>query len=335
MKIKITRKFSSRRLGRICEEGEEIEADPDWCQSIAKQGFGKITDFTSPLQKNKNILKLKGTQIELIKKKGDKVFLTGHRGYLGSYILEALSQDYDVVGFDLKDGDDILDLDQLQVKMGGCRVVIHGAGIPHPSPQYDFTDYFTSNVMGTLNVCRAAVKSRAWRVVYLSSGAVYGWDTIGKFWPLYLPIDESHPLLTATKKFKGKLCGYAQSKVLAEQVLAWYGTNRFQVLSLRLGPARPQSKFFQFNQRSTLAQREQTLWVNVEPETVARAVRLAIEVNLKIGFEAFNVVEKHTHPDVDLNDYLKQYYPDVPLKEGWQSPQNLLSIEKAERILGL
>ena len=37
--------------------------------------------------------------------------LTGHRGFIGSHLLERLKKNNSVVGFDLKDGHDLLDID--------------------------------------------------------------------------------------------------------------------------------------------------------------------------------------------------------------------------------
>lgn len=40
-----------------------------------------------------------------------KIMLTGHRGFIGSALLERLRKNNQVIGFDLVDGDDLLDVD--------------------------------------------------------------------------------------------------------------------------------------------------------------------------------------------------------------------------------
>jgi len=62
---------------------------------------------------------------------------------------------------------------------------------------------FNVNVLGTFNVLRAAAEAGAKKVIFSSSAAVYGE-------PLYLPVDESHPLKP--------LAPYGVSKAAAE----WY-----------------------------------------------------------------------------------------------------------------
>lgn len=226
-----------------------------------------------------------------------------------------------------------MNYEQLRRAMAGCRYVVHGAGIPHPNPQYSFLDYFNTNVLGTLNVLRAASENAVYRFIYLCSGAIYGWDTHGKMTPLYFPIDEAHPILTTTGQFYGALDGYAQSKLIAEQLLAYYGTNDcFQAISLRIGPAVPQKEFFDKNR---IPDRIKTFWVNTEPETVARGVRCALEAKGLKDFDTFNLVEKTVPPEVDLSQYLQENYPNVPIKKGWRPPASLLSTEKAEKALGI
>lgn len=71
---------------------------------------------------------------------------------------------------------------------------------------------FNANVLGTLSVIKAAARTGARKVIFTSSAAVYGE-------PLYLPVDESHPLRP--------LAPYGISKAAAE----WY----LQVLTQKSG----------------------------------------------------------------------------------------------------
>ncbi|WP_455626540.1 hypothetical protein, partial [Parabacteroides sp.] len=58
-----------------------------------------------------------------------KIMLTGHRGYIGSRFVETFGDKYEIVGYDLLDGDDILDYENLKKKMQGVEVVVHEAAI--------------------------------------------------------------------------------------------------------------------------------------------------------------------------------------------------------------
>ncbi len=61
-----------------------------------------------------------------------KIMVTGHRGYIGSRFVEAFGDIYEIVGYDLLEGNDILDYENLKKKMRGVDVVVHEAAIPAP-----------------------------------------------------------------------------------------------------------------------------------------------------------------------------------------------------------
>lgn len=100
--------------------------------------------------------------------------VTGHRGYIGSRFVEAFGDKYEIVGYDLLDGDDILDYENLKKKMQGVDVVVHEAAIPAPVEGKSYEDYFRTNVMGTFNVAKAAEETGVKRVIYASSTTIYG-----------------------------------------------------------------------------------------------------------------------------------------------------------------
>jgi nucleoside-diphosphate-sugar epimerase len=342
MQVKIIKTFHSKSRRRIFRRGEVVDGEPIWCNSLVASGLASIVEEDRPehtIKGKRRRLKIAGNKLEASEESGDKVFLTGHKGYLGGYISKELQPAYDIEGFDLLDGQDILNYEQLKSAMAGSQYVVHGAGIPHPNPKYSFMDYFNTNVIGTLNVLRAAAENRIYRFIYLCSGAIYGWDTHGKMIPLYFPIDESHPMPTTSMQFKGALDGYSQSKLIAEQLLAYYGTNGFfQAVSLRIGPAVPQEKFFdkkRLENPNHIPDRIKTFWVNTEPETVARGVKCALEAKKLKDFDIFNLVEKTVPDGVDLLQYLQKHYPKVPIKKGWHPPASLLSTAKVEKALGI
>ncbi len=119
-----------------------------------------------------------------------KVLVTGHRGLVGRYVVAELErQGHDVVGFDLADGLDILDLDTLCRSMQHCDAVIHLAAADDPLPAEDIV---TTIVLGTKNVLDASIASGVERVVLASSVDALG-IFMGEAPPTYLPIDDAHP----------------------------------------------------------------------------------------------------------------------------------------------
>jgi UDP-glucose 4-epimerase len=99
-----------------------------------------------------------------------KYLVTGHKGFIGSHLYDALPQDT-VVGIDIKDGEDLLD----QLPDIGVDVVFHFAALPRVEYSVKHPSYtLKHNVLGVSRVLEWAAKHQAKRVVFSSSSAVYG-----------------------------------------------------------------------------------------------------------------------------------------------------------------
>jgi len=106
-----------------------------------------------------------------------RIFVTGAKGFIGTHTVQALKRlGYTVTGFDLVDGEDILDVPVLEraVKSAYPHWIVHLAGqvFLKPSLENPQNDALT-NIIGTLNVLETARKYKC-GVVFSSSGAVYG-----------------------------------------------------------------------------------------------------------------------------------------------------------------
>ena len=159
------------------------------------------------------------------------VLVTGGEGFIGSHLLEELSNSgHDVTAYVLYNSfgtaglldqrsflgrediqvvlGDVRDSDSLQSAMAGHDVVIHLAAlIAIPYSYQAPRSYLETNVIGTMNVMEAARRAGVSRVVHTSTSEVYGTAQ-------YVPIDEKHPLVGQSP--------YSASKIGADQVAHSY-----------------------------------------------------------------------------------------------------------------
>ncbi len=170
-----------------------------------------------------------------------KLLVTGGAGFIGSHLVDALvGQCHQVIVLDnLRRSsteslhrhltankvtlltEDIRDYDSVLRAADGTEVVYHLAAQSNIMGALHDPDYsFTTNVVGTFNVLKAASRVGARRVVFTSSREVYGE-------PESVPVPESAPL-----KAKNP---YGASKVAAEAYCrAWRSTSELECQVLRL-----------------------------------------------------------------------------------------------------
>lgn len=118
-----------------------------------------------------------------------KILVTGYKGYLGSEFVKKYRNNYEIIGYDHKDDEDLLEYEKLKSKMQDYDQVVHLAAIPKPVIGKTFDDYFNNNVRGSLNVVKATVENSVKRVVYASSTTIYG---IEKGIPFKTPIKQEN-----------------------------------------------------------------------------------------------------------------------------------------------
>jgi UDP-glucose 4-epimerase len=153
-----------------------------------------------------------------------KVLFTGRRGRLGPATEERLRADgHEVRGFDLADGDDILDAAAVQRAARGMDVIVHSAGLPEDRDAPP-ANTLAVNLAGTSNVLVAAELERVRRVVHLSSGKSLGMLERD---PDYLPVDDDHRGLPSRP--------YGLAKWLSEEMCQAF-THRTGIETLCLRP---------------------------------------------------------------------------------------------------
>lgn len=154
-----------------------------------------------------------------------KIFLTGAAGFIGSVVAEQLlTQGHEVIGVDnFQEGmpssvpkgikfyeSDYGDCGLLEKIFRNDKIdcVFHFAA--ETTVETSMTNpsiYFRNNVVNGLNLLDAMLKHDVYKMVFSSTAAVYGE-------PVYLPIDEQHA--------KKPVNSYGASKLMYEEVLAWY-----------------------------------------------------------------------------------------------------------------
>lgn len=255
------------------------------CAAVQNSAWAVTSNFAMDTEVQSN-----GMETSVSQTKKVKIMVTGHRGYIGSRFVEAFGDKYEIVGYDLLDGDDILDYENLKKKMQGVEVVVHEAAIPAPVEGKSYEDYFRTNVMGTFNVAKAAEETGVKRVVYASSTTIYG---IERGIPYSYPISEGQEFVSQYLKADDLSCrdidlSYHTSKVMAEQIMAWYGLNKkFQTIALRYGPVD-----------------KVMTGVHVSIDNVLQATQLAVDSPKEFWYEAFSIVDG----DIDFMDITKARY---------------------------
>jgi nucleoside-diphosphate-sugar epimerase len=156
-----------------------------------------------------------------------RTLVTGHRGHVGAPVAAHLERlGHDVVGYDRADGADLLDLASVRSAAEGCAAVVHAGALAHDSAGSP-EDIMAVNVLGTWHVLLAAEAANAARVVYFSSGQVFGLAE-GERLPDYFPVDDAHP--------RRAMRPYGLSKCLAEDLCAGF-TARTGIPTVALRPS--------------------------------------------------------------------------------------------------
>lgn len=152
--------------------------------------------------------------------------VTGHCGKVGATVFETLrALGHGVIGFDVAQGADLLDLAAVKRSAAGCGAVVHLGALAHDtagSPE----QIMAVNVLGTWHVLLAAEAAGITRVVYFSSAQVFG-IADGERFPDYFPVDDVHP--------RRAMRPYGLSKKLAEDLCEGFSA-RTGIATISLRP---------------------------------------------------------------------------------------------------
>lgn len=130
-----------------------------------------------------------------------KILMIGGGGFVGAWTArKLLAQGFDVRVYDLGQPNaffqnlnedaaiewltgDVIDTQAMVASAAGCDAILHMAGVLTPFCRQDPIRGAMINVIGTLNAFEAARANDIRRVVYTSSGGVYGPPEIKEPWP--------------------------------------------------------------------------------------------------------------------------------------------------------
>lgn len=266
-----------------------------------------------------------------------RVVVTGGSGLAGGAVVKHLVEDgFDVTNVDLVPSAgpapfrraDLGDLGQVFGCLRGADAVAHFAAIPRPT--FDVPEVvFRTNVMSAFNVFEAASALGIRRVVSASSVSVLGFPFFERpFAPVYVPIDEAHPLLPQD--------AYALSKLVGEELAAGFARRgRLSVVSLRFPWIHTPETFAAQVQPlwSDPAAGAPNLWSYVDARDVAEAVRLALAAEIE-SHEACFVAAPDSFMPIPSRALVTDHYPTTVIHEEFADHNSLINSRRAERLLG-
>lgn len=264
-----------------------------------------------------------------------KVVVTGGTGKAGRAVVrDLLEHGYDVLNVDLRRPAehmseflqaDLTDFGQATASLHGADAVVHLGAIPAPGLQTEEVT-FRTNITSTYNVFEAAGMLGLRRIVWASSETTLGLP-FDRQPPLYAPINEDHPLFPESS--------YALSKVLSEEMARQF--NRWTgipVVGLRFSNIMEPHDYARFPSfQADPLLRKWNLWGYVDARDVAQSCRLGLEAPIESA-ESFIIAAADTVMEAPNRELMERVYPGVPLREGTGDHETLLSITKAQRLLG-
>ena len=267
------------------------------------------------------------------------IVVTGAAGRLGRRVVQLLvERNREVLATDQLPADDLpaefvrCDLGDARAVgdiLKGAEAVVHMGAIPGPS-RAEPRVIFENNVAADFNVMISASELGLRRVVFSSSAFGMGWAHDGNaFVPLYLPLDEEHPMMPFEP--------YGLTKQVGEDIGRMIARNSSTtVVSLRFTNVPLPEVQAEFPWPAPTPENPLTLvmWAYADARDVAEAHVLALDAEIE-EYEAFMIAQpssRFTDPTIDLirNNFGDQ----VEIRDGLDGTASVISTEKAQRVFG-
>ena len=267
------------------------------------------------------------------------IVVTGAAGRLGRMVVQLLvDQGREVLATDQLDADDLpaefvrcdlVDAESAGDVLKGAEAVVHMGAIPGPLRDPPRV-IFDNNVASTFNVMMSAAELGLRRVVFSSSAFGMGWAHDGSaFVPLYLPLDEEHPMMPFEP--------YGLSKQVGEDIGRMIARNSdTTVVSLRFTNVALPEVIAEFPWPAPTPEEPLTLvmWAYAEATSVAEAHVLALDAEIE-EYEAFMLAQPSSRFEEPTVDLVRNNFGDrVEIREGLDGTASVISTEKAQRLLG-
>lgn len=270
------------------------------------------------------------------------VIVTGGSGKLGRAVLaDLVAHGYGVLNLDqvmpkeaiaptvrvdLRDfGEVVAALRGVDEHKGPFDAVVHLAAIPAPG-LFANARTFANNVPATYNVFEAARVLGIKNVVFASSETVLGLPFENP--PPYAPVDEEYFPRPETAYSLGKLV----DETIAQQYARW--DPALKIIGLRFSNVMDVEDYRAFPSFDADARkRKWNLWSYIDARDGAQAVRKAIEASFT-GFEAFIIANADTVMRRANGSLMAEVFPGVETRPTMSPNGTLLSIDKANRLLG-
>ena len=263
-----------------------------------------------------------------------KIFVTGHRGRIGSEITRQLTaQGHSVVGYDRADGQDMLDGAAVRAAAKGCDAAIHLASLLG-GPTDDPDETMRVSVMGSWHLLQAAEAEQMQRVIYFSSVNALG-IFMGLKKPDYLPVDDAYP--------PQPVSAYGLSKRLVEDMCRYF-TERTGISTICLRPPWVSSSEGIERMKEWRAKNPNFDWkarweygAFCDVRDVARAAVLGLTCP-DPGHVTILLCADESNTKRPSREVAQEVHPDVPWRGGPEyeaNPQRaLVSNQRAKDILG-
>ena len=211
----------------------------------------------------------------------------------------------------------------------GAEAVIHMGAIPGPLRE-DPRVIFDNNASCDFNVMMSAAELGLRRVVFSSSAFGMGWAHDGNaFVPLYLPLDEEHPMMPFEP--------YGLSKQVGEDIGRMIARNSdTTVVSLRFTNVALPEVQAEFPWPAPTPENPLTLvmWAYADARDVAEAHALAVDAEIE-EYEAFMLAQPSSRFNEPTIDLVKRNFGDrVEIRDGLSGAASVISTAKAQRMLG-
>jgi len=206
--------------------------------------------------------------------------------------------------------------------------VVHFAAIPAILFRPD-NETYRINVMSTYNVIDAGVRLGIKKVIIASSETTYGvCFADGEVKPLYVPVDEEHPVVPPDS--------YAMSKVVNEiTAKSFQLRSGIDIYALRINnviePHEYAQNFPAFMANPAL--RRRNIFAYIDARDLGHMVDCCLRTD-GLGYQVFNVSNDDMSVNITSDEVIARFYQGVPVKRKMGPNETFYANDKAKKLVG-